>query len=389
MIALRKSANLPLFDIRCFNPVYYDDFMIGTSLGTDENTDEEHIFDQLQYFELESDNSEPHAKPRYDSQPTCYNKTRESTDLLAELISSAPAHLRDDYISHITKLCDIVRAGQPISSIVESAIPCEENCSNESSISQPSIECVNSSTNSSNTSNSSQISGFTPSAPAFYFSDVCKSFLRNNEMLDNDIIDSFVSLILKNHEFQCQSVARSATRFNPVDCTMPNFQIHHLEGRTHFVLTSLTTDLTIELYDSCPTDYLDDEFMKQLEQLYPKFRKIIRIVTQKQENGVDCGLFALANLYALVLGRNISSISYLPGMRKHLLSCLENKSCKEFPYKGKPGKRGNPIEKDYDINKTYSSVENLSSVVFCAGANNPGRPRLKKQRRFEPSYNKK
>ena len=62
---------------------------------------------------------------------------------------------------------------------------------------------------------------------------------------------------------------------------------------------------------------------------------IIKVVinsVQQQENGVDCGVFAIAYGTSLAFGKNSTLCSYnMPLMRQHLVNCLEKEMMYPFP----------------------------------------------------------
>ena len=58
-----------------------------------------------------------------------------------------------------------------------------------------------------------------------------------------------------------------------------------------------------------------------------------------QNNGVDCGVFAIANALELCLGRLPEQMSFnIQYMRPHLLQCLKTQQITPFPKVSTPGK---------------------------------------------------
>ena len=67
---------------------------------------------------------------------------------------------------------------------------------------------------------------------------------------------------------------------------------------------------------------------------------------QKQGNGFDCGVFAIAFATSLANGQDPSSLLYDPSkLRNHLRSCMDSGKLTEFPStSGRPRTRGQKIE---------------------------------------------
>ena len=56
--------------------------------------------------------------------------------------------------------------------------------------------------------------------------------------------------------------------------------------------------------------------------------------TQKQQGGIDCGVFAIANATAIALGVNMEVVYLQFNQEKlceHLAYCLQNKLFEQFP----------------------------------------------------------
>ena len=68
------------------------------------------------------------------------------------------------------------------------------------------------------------------------------------------------------------------------------------------------------------------------------FAKILlHAIVQKQINGSDCGVFAIANAMAIVSGLDPQKQKYIiPQMRQHLHDCLSSKHMSEFPAMHRP-----------------------------------------------------
>ena len=58
----------------------------------------------------------------------------------------------------------------------------------------------------------------------------------------------------------------------------------------------------------------------------------VSIFTEKQRNGADCGVFAIAFAVAICNGQNPEELIFqIPKMRRHLCDCLEDKQIRYFP----------------------------------------------------------
>ena len=111
-------------------------------------------------------------------------------------------------------------------------------------------------------------------------------------------------------------------------------QIHHT-GREHWVLSLESRDNEVCILDTCSLSNIKNHTVNtpsleiQLSQIYKKdiTSILIKILdSQQQENGYDCGLFAIANLVEFCFKENFfeSKTSFKTEcMREHLIQCLE------------------------------------------------------------------
>lgn len=148
-------------------------------------------------------------------------------------------------------------------------------------------------------------------------------------------------------------------------------QIHHT-GKDHWV-TSLKFNNAVHLIDSLGTDRPENAILTQslkiqLSQVYGKMCKNslnIQIPeTQRQNNSVDCGIFAIAHLveFCITSSFNNRVIFDTKQMRSHLLDCLENKSFTPFPKTNKSlNNRRNKPSKSISID--LQCICNLPSCV--------------------------
>ncbi|CAG2233949.1 unnamed protein product [Mytilus edulis] len=113
----------------------------------------------------------------------------------------------------------------------------------------------------------------------------------------------------------------------------------------------------------------------QLTQIYGKDKKklIIRIPdVQKQQNSIDCGLFAIANALEFCQSgfKGGTHITYEQKyMREHLIHCLENGKFTHFPknYFGKAPKNLKTKTHIISINCDCGKPDTIEDMVGCEG----------------------
>ena len=122
----------------------------------------------------------------------------------------------------------------------------------------------------------------------------------------------------------------------PLQKTMsPAAQIHH-NGKFHWV-ASVKVEGQIYLFDSLFSGNLSPSLQIQLASLYGgDFNTItVRVPSiQQQNNSVDCGLFAIANIvqfcYGYYIGKDLIKFD-VEFLREHLVHCLERQHMTPFP----------------------------------------------------------
>ena len=123
----------------------------------------------------------------------------------------------------------------------------------------------------------------------------------------------------------------------------PLCQIHHTHS-DHWVATIFHKD-KIYLLDSLVTERKDDIIIPdglkiQLSQIYGRQKNEITIQISdimKQNNSVDCGLYAIAFITSYCFRKSLcfDLIFDSNELRTHLLQCFENKTISEFPLTSK------------------------------------------------------
>ncbi|CAG2237060.1 unnamed protein product [Mytilus edulis] len=216
-----------------------------------------------------------------------------------------------------------------------------------------------------------------------YCSQQHKQNILNNKYLCSDIIISTQNLLKfefpEINGFQETTLAPvklngkwvSETGFQSQES--PSVQIHH-NGNAHWVLSLQTRDGNIYLLDSLSLN-LTTSLEYQLTQIYGKDKKklIIRIPdVQKQQNSIDCGLFAIANAleFCQTGFKGGTHITYEQKyMREHLIHCLENGKFTHFPknYFGKTPKNLKTKTHIISINCDCGKPDTIEDMVGCEG----------------------
>ena len=159
-----------------------------------------------------------------------------------------------------------------------------------------------------------------------------RSFIISNEEISDASINAAISIMNRHspHLFlqQC-SMIPSMLVYAPLETV----HIHH-NNRHHFC-TSSSIGGNVRIFDSLNTPP-SQELMRQLTAIYSpddsapqSFQITIR---HPQVGGKDCGLYAIAYAFDLVLGLDPSeSIFDQSKMRSHLVTCFEKQQLIEFP----------------------------------------------------------
>ena len=204
-----------------------------------------------------------------------------------------------------------------------------------------------------------------------------KQTILNNEKLNSQIIEA-INIIARN-QFPTISglqLPEKVPRYIPKESRwhiqqqavmnqIPNDQtlagqIHHT-GKDHWVVSFRDETGSIFLFDSLgferPTRYIMTPSLSiQLGLMYGKNTdqdlEVILIETQKQTNGVDCGLFAIAHLIEFCVNGALNPNAGFDTkkMRNHLQFCLESRRLSCFPtIPRRPTSRNRKITKQKSI----------------------------------------
>lgn len=128
-------------------------------------------------------------------------------------------------------------------------------------------------------------------------------------------------------------------------------QIINTQGNHWILLSNMGWDHHhVRVFDSCYRK-LNPDTRNCIVALVPVSNNTIKVLMptyQKQENRSDCGLFAVAAMFALALGKDPSKCYWDSNrMRPFLHECLQSKTCQLFP---SSSVRVNQLrKKEYDI----------------------------------------
>ena len=111
-------------------------------------------------------------------------------------------------------------------------------------------------------------------------------------------------------------------------------QILHTGGNHWVCVSSIDCQKGhVNLYDSLYHDIISDEVTEQTKSLPgDEFEKLVVIPVQQQNNGCDCGVFAIAYATCLVHKKDPLTAEFdIPKMRPNLLHCLKSGHMDLFP----------------------------------------------------------
>lgn len=113
-----------------------------------------------------------------------------------------------------------------------------------------------------------------------------------------------------------------------------SIQIHHTNN--HWVVSHLENK-QVFIYDSLNPATLSEELSKQLSLMYGRGKEngatSVKLANvQTQSNGIDCGLYAIANATTIAFGEDPEDKLYKDKvMWQHLIQCFEAQILTPFP----------------------------------------------------------
>ena len=140
----------------------------------------------------------------------------------------------------------------------------------------------------------------------------------------------------------------------------PSCQVHHT-GTDHWITSVQDTTDQIIIFDSSQifSPNLTKSIQLQLFAIYDRGKRQIQIVhphVQRQTNGVDCGIFAIAYATQFIFNQYIGYdlVEFdRSAMREHLLSCFQNQEITPFP----------KLKRKMRLKKTVSELESTKSFI--------------------------
>ena len=111
-------------------------------------------------------------------------------------------------------------------------------------------------------------------------------------------------------------------------------QIIHT-GNSHWVWVSSVgcQENEVKVYDSLYNNLLSSEIEQRVDCMLGGVPCNITVASvQQQQNGFDCGIFAIAFATCLTLGQDPTLVEFnIPQMRRHLYKCIESGNMELFP----------------------------------------------------------
>ena len=181
---------------------------------------------------------------------------------------------------------------------------------------------------------------------AIFLSEGDKEIVCRYRKLTDSHMETAMTLLkhqfIKTEGLESTLLAQSCRGFSvQVDNSALVVQIHHT-GADHWV-TSMRGygDDEVKVYDSLLTfdrhsrPLMTQSLKVQLAQIYRSSGNEIAVLypeMTRQNNAVDCGVFALATATDICFGRDPAQCSYDKlSMRPHLLKCIEQQWFEPFP----------------------------------------------------------
>ncbi|XP_056006116.1 protein mono-ADP-ribosyltransferase PARP14-like isoform X2 [Ostrea edulis] len=178
---------------------------------------------------------------------------------------------------------------------------------------------------------------------------------ESGDWLEDSIMDKAMSIVKKHfpHILGLQETCvASVTGQHGLNQHSSKFlQIVNTKGNHWILLSNIGWDHHhVRVFDSCYRK-LNPDTRSCIVSLVPANQNLIKVLMpayQRQENKSDCGLFAVAAMFALALGNDPSKCYWdSKKMRSFLNICLQSESCQMFPSSQTRVKQLR--EKEYDI----------------------------------------
>lgn len=171
--------------------------------------------------------------------------------------------------------------------------------------------------------------------------------LMQMEYLTSDHVEKFHEILRSGGVFDPQNVLLMQNMYNHIIPKLgPHIQILMTENTNrvgHWICTYYNGG-AIHVYDSANINrdmHITNNQLRYLQHLYPyqPFPQLIYEHVQQQDNGVDCGVFAIAYATTLALGEDpIQQVYSTTEMRSHLRNIFETRKLSLFPAKKRRGR---------------------------------------------------
>ncbi|XP_046688265.1 uncharacterized protein LOC124374004 [Homalodisca vitripennis] len=161
--------------------------------------------------------------------------------------------------------------------------------------------------------------------------------VESGDYLSTDHMDRFGSILDENTEYHPVSCLAIDAMEGVSAVATPHIQIL-FSGKIdassigHWIVV-FHDGSNLYVYDSLNSAHLTADQTKLLSLLFPDLSIVPAFIpVQRQENGFDCGVFAIANATSLALGRDPAKLRYdIPSMRPHLAEMLRTGRLDMFP----------------------------------------------------------
>lgn len=121
-------------------------------------------------------------------------------------------------------------------------------------------------------------------------------------------------------------------------------------GENHWLLSAFgfSESSSVMIYDSLNAeinDLVKASIASLLKTRKASFSYYI-VLSSKQENWYDCGVYAIANATSILLNQDPSQVTFDPAkLRAHFLTCLKNCKLSLFPTVKSPARRSKPSKR--------------------------------------------
>ncbi|XP_062581102.1 protein mono-ADP-ribosyltransferase PARP14-like isoform X2 [Saccostrea cucullata] len=179
--------------------------------------------------------------------------------------------------------------------------------------------------------------------------------IASDDWLEDRVMDTAMSIVKRNFPdirgLQETCVASVMGQHGLKKQSGKFLQIINTQGNHWILLSNIGWDHHhVRVFDSCYRK-LNADTRSCIVALVPASQSTIKVLMpayQRQENKSDCGLFAVAAMFALALGKDPSKCYWdSRQMRSFLRDCLDNELCQMFPSSRTRVKQLR--EKEYDI----------------------------------------